>query len=197
MLVGNTLVVGLMILSFSTVGTHTPVWQIVVQALVLGFFTSLQYTSMTTLVYADVSGSQTGGASAIAGTAQQLSISFGVAGAGLIAAVFVPPALHSHPDAIIHGAQQAFLVLGILTVLSAAVFMGLRANDGEDLSRHDPAHPMRPSTRLRTAPGRPTSSTPWPRQSDGRGGRNGFDAPRGGCAPWVLSREDADFGFGG
>jgi EmrB/QacA subfamily drug resistance transporter len=138
-LVGNTLAVGLMILSFSAVGTHTPIWQIVVQALVLGFFTSLQYTSMTTLVYADVSGSQTGGASAIAGTAQQLSISFGVAGAGLIAALFVPPALHSHPDAIIHGAQQAFLVLGILTVLSAAVFMGLRANDGEDLSRHDAA----------------------------------------------------------
>ena len=55
-LVGNTVVVGLMIMSFATVGTHTPIWLIVGQAFVLGFFTSMQYTSMNTLVYADVSG---------------------------------------------------------------------------------------------------------------------------------------------
>ena len=65
-LVGNTLVVGLMIMSFATVGVHTPIWLIVVQAFILGFFTSMQYTSMNTLVYADVSGSQTSGASTIA-----------------------------------------------------------------------------------------------------------------------------------
>ena len=100
-LVGNTIIVGLMIMSFSTVGAHTPVWLIVGQAFVLGFFTSMQYTSMNTLVYADVSAAQTSGASTIAATGQQLAISFGVAGAALIAAIFVPPELHSHPDAII------------------------------------------------------------------------------------------------
>ena len=55
-LVGNTIVVGLMIMSFATVGADTPIWRIVVQAFVLGFFTSMQYTSMNTLVYADVIG---------------------------------------------------------------------------------------------------------------------------------------------
>lgn len=139
-LVGNTIVVGLMILSFSTVGADTPIWRIVLQAFVLGFFTSMQYTSMNTLVYADVSGPQTGGASTIAATGQQLSISFGVAGAALIAALFVPPELHSHPAAIIHGTQQAFLVLGLLTILSSLVFMELKANDGEAMSRHDTAN---------------------------------------------------------
>jgi hypothetical protein len=104
----------------------------------------MQYTSMNTLVYADVSGPQTGGASTIAATGQQLAISFGVAGAALIAAIFVPPALHSHPDAIIHGAQQAFLALGILTILSSVVFMELRADDGEGMSRHDAAHRQAP-----------------------------------------------------
>jgi len=106
---------------------------------VLGFFTSMQFTSMNTLVYADVSGAQTGGASTIAATGQQLSVSFGVAGAALIAALFVPPELHSDPDAIIHGAQQAFLALGVLTVLSSAVFMWLRADDGAAMSRHEKA----------------------------------------------------------
>jgi EmrB/QacA subfamily drug resistance transporter len=139
-LVGNTIVVGLMIMSFATVGAHTPIWLIVMQAFVLGFFTSMQYTSMNTLVYADVSGPQMGGASSIAATGQQLAISFGVAGAALIAAIFVPPQMHSHPDAIIYGAQQAFLALGILTVLSSVVFMELKAHDGADMSKHDAAH---------------------------------------------------------
>jgi MFS family permease len=139
-LVGNTLIVGLMILSFATVGEHTPIWQIVGQAFVLGFFTSMQYSAMNTLVYADVSGARTSAASTISATGQQLSISFGVAGAALIAAVFVPPDMHSHAGAIIHGVQQAFLALGVLTILSSAVFMELKANDGEDLSQHDVAH---------------------------------------------------------
>jgi MFS family permease len=138
-LVGNTILVGLLIMSFATVGADTPLWRIVVQAFILGSFTSLQYTSMNTLVYADVSGLQTSAASTIAATGQQLSISFGVAGAALIAAIFVPPELHSHPAAIIHGVQYAFLVLGGLTILSSVVFMELRSDDAESLSHHDAA----------------------------------------------------------
>lgn len=139
-LIANTIVVGLLIASFATVGADTPVWRIVVQAFILGFFTSMQYTSMNTLVYADVSGSQTSGASTIASTGQQLAISFGVAGASLIAAVFVPPGLHSHPAALIHGVQQAFLVLGAMTIVSAVVFMELKKDDGAAISRHDKSH---------------------------------------------------------
>jgi len=137
-LVGNTIVVGLMIMSFATVGSETPIWQIVFQAFVLGFFTSMQYTSMNTLVYADVSGAQTSGASTIAATGQQLAISFGVAGASLIAAFFVPDAAHSNPAAMIHGVQQAFLILGAMTILSSVVFMELRKDDGDSISQHAP-----------------------------------------------------------
>jgi MFS family permease len=139
-LVGNTIIVGLMIMSFSTVGAMTPVWLIVVQAFVLGFFTSMQYTSMNTLAYADVSGSQVSSASTIATAGQQLAISFGVAGAALIAAIFVPAAQHSHPAAIIYGTQQAFLLLGLLTIASSVVFMELKSDDGEEMSRHEVDH---------------------------------------------------------
>ena len=136
-LVFNTIVVGLLIMSFATVGAETPIWRIVVQAFVLGLFTSMQYTSMNTLVYADVSGPQTSGASTIASTGQQLSISFGVAGASLIAAMFVPAEMHSHAGAMIYGVQQAFLILGVMTVASSIVFMELRADDGGDISKHE------------------------------------------------------------
>ena len=139
-LVGNTILVGLMIMSFATVGIDTPLWRIVLQAFVLGFFTSMQYTSMNTLVYADVEGRDTSAASTIAATGQQLAISFGVAGAALVAAMFVPADRHGDPGAIVHGVQQAFLVLGGLTILSSVVFMELRADDGAGLSQHAAPH---------------------------------------------------------
>ncbi len=135
-LVGNTIMCGVMIMSFATVGMDTPIWRIVLQAFALGFFTSTQYTSMNTLVYADVSGAQTSGASTIASTGQQLAISFGVASAALIAAIFVPHDQHSHPTAIVHGVQQAFLVLGVMTIASSVVFMELRKDDGDTMSQH-------------------------------------------------------------
>ena len=135
-LVGNTIVVGLLIMSFATVGLETPVWRIVVQAFILGFFTSMQYTSMNTLVYADVTASQTSSASTIASTAQQMSISFGVASASLIASLFVPEHLHSDPAAMIHGVHEAFIVLGLLTIASSLVFMELRKSDGGSVSSH-------------------------------------------------------------
>ena len=143
MLVGNTVVVGLLIMSFATIGAGTPVWLIVVQAFALGFFRSMQFTCMNTLVYADVFAAQTGGASTIAATGQQLSVSFGVAGAAVVAALFVPPELHLHPDAIIHGTSKAFLALGALTVVSSAVFAELRPDDGEAMSRHGKAARVR------------------------------------------------------
>jgi hypothetical protein len=36
--------------------------------------------------------------------------------------------------------QQAFLALGVLTILSSVVFMELKADDGADMSNHDAAH---------------------------------------------------------
>src|ERR1035438_8546401 len=82
-LISNTVILGLLIALFSTIGRATPVWIIVAQAFCFGFFSSLQYTSMNTLVYADVTEAQASGASSIASTTQQMSISFGVASAGL------------------------------------------------------------------------------------------------------------------
>ncbi|MBN9490756.1 MAG: DHA2 family efflux MFS transporter permease subunit [Alphaproteobacteria bacterium] len=133
-LVGNTLIVGVLIMLFATIDVGTPAWLIALQAFILGFFTSTQYTSMNTLVYADVSARQTSAASTIASTGQQMSISFGVASASLIAAMFVPESLRSDPTALIHGVHKAFIVLGVMTMASSVVFMQLRKHDGGAIS---------------------------------------------------------------
>jgi MFS family permease len=135
-LVSNTTLLGMLILSFATIGAGTPVWLIVIQVFMFGFVSSLQYTSMNTLVYADVAGEAASSASTIASTAQQLSLSFGVASASLVAALFVPDRFHTLAPEMIHGIHQAFLVLGVATIGSTIVFRGLKAQDGDSVSQH-------------------------------------------------------------
>ncbi len=135
-LIGNTVALGAMLALFATIGPTTPVPLIVLQVFGYGYLASLQYTSMNTLAYADVQEARTSSASTIASTAQQMSISFGVATASLCAAVFLPEGHASDAPRMVHGIHDAFLALGILTALSALLFRSLRNTDGEGVSQH-------------------------------------------------------------
>jgi EmrB/QacA subfamily drug resistance transporter len=135
-LIFNTVALGLLILLFATIGAATPIWLVVMQLFCFGFFTSLQYTSMNTLVYADVAERDTGSASTIASTAQQMSVSFGVAAASLVTALFVPDRFNADAPALMHGIHAGFVVLGALTIVSALVFTGLKSDDGSAVSQH-------------------------------------------------------------
>jgi EmrB/QacA subfamily drug resistance transporter len=139
-LISNTVILGVLLMVFATIGIGTPVWIIVLQAFLYGAFTSLQYTSMNTLVYADITEKDTSSASSIASTMQQMSISFGVAAAGLTTAFFIP-SNHSNPTEMILGIHKALIALGILTVVSAIVFRSLKSEDGDDVSQHKVLHP--------------------------------------------------------
>jgi EmrB/QacA subfamily drug resistance transporter len=139
-LISNTLILGVLLMAFATIGLRTPVWVIVLQAFLYGAFTSLQYTSMSTLVYADIEKEDTSSASSIASTMQQMSISFGVAAAGLATALFVPSNQSSPPE-MIHGIHEALIALGILTIVSTIVFRSLKIGDGDDVSQHADLHP--------------------------------------------------------
>jgi EmrB/QacA subfamily drug resistance transporter len=136
----NTLILGVILFLFGTIDRHTPVWLIVVFAMAFGMFSSLQYTSMNTLVFADIDDEDTSSASTIVSTFQQLSISFGVAAAGLTTALFIPERLRANPEALIHGTHRAFFALGLFTVLSALVFRSLKASDGANVSQHKVVH---------------------------------------------------------
>lgn len=135
-LVSNTLMLGVLILLFATIGPATPVWLIVLQVSAFGLFSSIQYTSMNTLVYADVSGAAASDASTIASTGQQLSISFAVAVASLVTALFVPDRFHTAPGELLHGIHEALVVLGAATIVSTLVFRSLERDDGSAVSRH-------------------------------------------------------------
>jgi EmrB/QacA subfamily drug resistance transporter len=140
-LVSNTIIIGVLIALFSLFGHGTPLWLIIAIMFAYGFFTSLQYTSMNTLVYADITEEEASNASSIASTMQQMSISFGVAGASLVTAIFLPDRFRSDPVQFIHGIHRAFFVLGGLTVLSTIVFRALKKGDGGEVSQAKQLHP--------------------------------------------------------
>jgi EmrB/QacA subfamily drug resistance transporter len=139
-LVSNTVLIGVQILLFATIGKGTPIWLVVGEMFCYGFFTSLQYTSMNTLVYAEVAEEQASSASSIASTAQQMSVSFGVAAASLVTAFFLPDRYRSNPLEFIHGIHRAFFVLGGMTILSTIVFRELKRGDGDAVSQAKVVH---------------------------------------------------------
>ena len=141
-LVSNTILLGLMIMLFATIGPGTPVWLIVLMAFIYGFLTSLQYTSMNTLAYADVDDHQASGASTIASTVQQLAVSFGVATASLAAALFIPDHTHATAPQLLHGIHLALFCLAALTIVSTVVFARLKSQDGAAVSRHKSPLPI-------------------------------------------------------
>jgi len=134
-LISNTLFIGMLILLFATIGRSTPLWIVIIEMLFYGFFTSLQYTCMNTLVYADVTTAQESSASSIASTAQQMAVSFGVATASLVTVFFLPAKYFSDSTQFIHGIHRAFFVLGGMTLLSTFVFSELKKGDGDAVSR--------------------------------------------------------------
>jgi EmrB/QacA subfamily drug resistance transporter len=139
-LVSNTVILGIMLMLFSTIGRATPVWLILLQAFCYGALASMQYTSMNTLAYADIPPKRASNASSIASTLQQLSMSFGVAAAGLTTIVFLPDRHNVASGQIITGLHLAFLSLGAFTILSTVIFRRLRKSDGAAETRQKDIH---------------------------------------------------------
>lgn len=137
-LAGNTILLGINMMIFSFITRETPVVCILLLAFMQGFFASLQFTSMNTLVYADVGDGDASKASSIASTAQQMALSFGVATASLVAGWFLQGVHESDSASFLHGLHSAFVTLGILTIVSSLLFRELRPTDGDVISSHTP-----------------------------------------------------------
>jgi MFS family permease len=136
-LIVNTVLLGCTIMIFSQVGPGTPIWAIVALSFTQGFFSSLQFTSMNTLIYADVDDKDASKASSIASTGQQMSVSFGVAFASTLTAWFLTGVDQTDAAQTVPALHKAFLFMGGLTILSSLTFWGLKKTDGDNVSHHN------------------------------------------------------------
>jgi MFS family permease len=134
-LVLNTVTIGLVVSAFSLVFPATPVPLIVMLSLTLGFFNSLQFSSMNAMAYADIDPPDSSMAATIASSMQQMSMSFGLACGSLLAGWFLGDLPQTDRAAVTGALHYAFLTLGALTIVSSASFWTLRATDGESVSR--------------------------------------------------------------
>jgi MFS family permease len=147
-LIWNTVALGFSIMSFTLIGPGSPIWSILVLGFTLGFFASLQFTAMNSLVYADIPNEEASKASSLSSTGQQMSLSFGVAFASLLAAFFVGNLDQTNAAQTVPALHHAYITMGTLTVLSSLLFRSLRINDGNNVSNRKPslASPAAPAT---------------------------------------------------
>jgi len=134
-LVVNTVMIGLIVSLFSQVIPATPIMLIVLLGLALGFFNSLQFSSMNSMAYADIDTPDSSMASTLASSLQQMSMSFGLACGSLITGWYLGDLPQTDRAAVTTALHHAFLTLGGLTILSSLSFWTLSSEDGESVSR--------------------------------------------------------------
>lgn len=132
-LIFNTMIVGLIIMSMSFFSFNTPIIYWIVVLFMLGLANSLQFTTMSTISLADLKGKYTSSGNALAAAMQQLSISLGISFGAFILRLFqqqlAPITQNSNTEAF----KYCFLVLGIITFLSSFIFTKLHTSDGNNL----------------------------------------------------------------
>lgn len=127
----NTFIIGTLICLLAIPNIHTSLYWFVPIIAVLGFFNSIQFTSMNTISIADLRNFQTSSGNSLISVNQQLAIGFGIA-FGLIVLK-----LYENTDLIegeIHNAfRYTFFTVGILTIISGLVFRRLHVSDGKNM----------------------------------------------------------------
>src|SRR5471030_2118313 len=109
----------------------TPVAVMVVLLLVGGFFSSLQFTSINTIAYADVEPRRVRRATALVSVAQQLAVSTGVALGALVVELTVR--FKGNGPLQANGFPPAFLAVAAISALSVFIFVRLSPDAGEEM----------------------------------------------------------------
>ncbi|EDU8193618.1 DHA2 family efflux MFS transporter permease subunit [Salmonella enterica subsp. diarizonae] len=144
-LVGITVFIGLMIAQFSFQSPAMSIWMLVLPLFILGMAMSTQFTAMNTITLADLTDDNASSGNSVLAVTQQLSISLGVAISAAVLRIYEGFAGTSTVEQF----HYTFITMGAITIVSALMFMLLRAKDGNNLikERHKskPTHaPSKP-----------------------------------------------------
>ena len=128
----NTFLIGTLICLMAIPGINTSIYWFIPLILVLGFFNSIQFTSMNTISISDLRDNHTSSGNSLISVNQQIAIGFGIAFGLIILKLFEGDTQLIKGN--IHNAfRYTFLVMGILTILSGFVFRRLHFRDGDNM----------------------------------------------------------------
>ncbi|MGE6397653.1 DHA2 family efflux MFS transporter permease subunit [Chryseobacterium scophthalmum] len=132
----NTFIIGVLICCLAIPDIHTSIFWFVPMIAILGFFNSIQFTSMNTISIADLRNFQTSSGNSLISVNQQLAIGFGIAFGLIVLKIY-----ENSPELIKHETHNAFrytfLTVGILTILSSLVFRRLHTFDGRNMKSQE------------------------------------------------------------
>ncbi|PVX52219.1 EmrB/QacA subfamily drug resistance transporter [Balneicella halophila] len=128
----NTLIIGVIIIIIGFVPQNWNILWYVGILIILGFFNSIQFTTMNAISIADLRDHQTSSGNSLLSVNQQLSMGFGI-GIGLaILRVFKSSEVITNND-VYFAFKYTFIFIGLLTILSSFVFSRLNYRDGDNL----------------------------------------------------------------
>lgn len=135
-LLGNGFISAGAIAICALVGLSTPIYVVFLILLVSGFFRSLQFTSLTTLSYADISENRTSAATSFASMMQQVMNGMGVA----LAAVLLHFSQYlraegSHPVTVAD-IRIVYLSMSLIALTACAFYARLAPDAGAEVSGH-------------------------------------------------------------
>ena len=132
LLAGNGVFCAVAIAMFALLEPTTPHWLVFLLVLVFGIARSVQFMTTNTLTYADTPASKLSRSTSLGGVIQQLTISFGVSiAAALLGLIAGPGRLPS-----VANFHLAFLMVALITLVSAPGFLRLKPEDGAHVSGH-------------------------------------------------------------
>ncbi|MGL5759449.1 DHA2 family efflux MFS transporter permease subunit [Plesiomonas sp.] len=105
-----------------------PIWVLIPLLLVFGMLMSIQLTSMNTLALSGLSEHNASGGNAVLSVAQQLAISFGIAGSASILSLYKEQGF-----ALNLAFHHTFLTVAGITLLSGVIFMLMKPHDGANM----------------------------------------------------------------
>ena len=133
-LIGNALLSAALLAATGLIGKSTPYVIIYPLLLIGGFFRSLQFTSLNTIAYAEISQNRMSHATSFASVAQQLSSSFGVAAAAIVLEVM--QTRRGDLTFQISDFSTAFFVVALISASSVLFHLQLKPDAGEEISGH-------------------------------------------------------------
>lgn len=130
-LILNTFLIGILICCLAVPNIHTSIYWYIPIISLLGFFNTIQFTSMNSISIADLRPYHTSSGNSLLSVNQQLAIGFGISFGLIVLKLFENSSIIN--GQIIDAFRYTFIVMGIMTMLSSLVFRRLQKKDGENI----------------------------------------------------------------
>ncbi|RWR03406.1 major facilitator transporter [[Pantoea] beijingensis] len=127
-LVSITVIIGLLIATFALQMPGSSILILLAPLFILGMTMSTQFTAMNTITLADLNDDNASSGNSMLAVSQQLAIGLGVAVSAAVLRFY-----ENFDGTTVQHFHATFLTMGIVTILSAFVFMLLKPGDGRHL----------------------------------------------------------------